>query len=222
MFNTLLLAGCDILWAVTYVLIIRRSILDRSYGMPMVAACANISWEFIFSYLYPPNTPLLIAHLTVFFLDVIIVAFILINGPKEFANLPKRVFYTAFGFALVTSFWIVLFISVQLNDLGTYVGTTKYVGIYAAFGQNLMMSILFIVMLYTRGSLRGQSMGIAVCKLLGTFMASLDVYLYAPPFHGSVLLLFLYIAILVYDLIYVGLVRWYMKREGIRKLARLF
>jgi len=222
MFNTFLLAGCDILWAITYVLIIRRSILDHTYGMPLVAACANISWEFIFSYLYPPNTLLLIAHLTVFFLDVIIVAFVLLNGPKEFTDLAKWVFYTAFGLALVTSFWLVLFISVQLNDLGTTVGTTKYVGIYAAFGQNLLMSVLFIVMLYNRGSLRGQSMGIAVCKLLGTFMASLDVYLYAPPFHTSVLLPFLYIAILIYDLIYVGLVWWYMKREGSNKVSRLF
>jgi hypothetical protein len=35
-------------------------------------------------------------------------------------------------------------------------------GAYSAFGQNLLMSVLFITMLYARRSLRGQSVSIAI------------------------------------------------------------
>ncbi len=49
----LLMLGSGLFWTATYILIIRRSILDRTYGMPLAALCANISWEFIFSFILP-------------------------------------------------------------------------------------------------------------------------------------------------------------------------
>jgi hypothetical protein len=49
----ILLVGSGILWTVTYLLIIRRGFLDHTYGMPLVALCANLSWEFIFSFVFP-------------------------------------------------------------------------------------------------------------------------------------------------------------------------
>ena len=68
------------------------------------------------------------------------------------------------------------------------------------------MSVLFIHMLYRRRSLRGQSISIALCKLIGTALASLAFVLYVERFQQSILLPFLYGAILLYDVIYVGLV----------------
>ena len=81
-----------------------------------------------------------------------------------------------------------LLISAEFNDWG---------GVYAAFGQNLMMSVLFITMLYRRRSLRGQSRGIALCKLLGTALASLAFSRYTAISQRSVLLPFLYLTLLV-------------------------
>jgi hypothetical protein len=49
MFDALML-GSGTFWALAYVLIIRRGFLDETYGMPFVALCANVSWEFIFSF----------------------------------------------------------------------------------------------------------------------------------------------------------------------------
>src|SRR5260370_28138461 len=178
----------------TYLLIIRRNFLDHTYGMPMAALCANISWEFIFSFIYPPQIIQHIVNLIWFSLDVIILAQLLRYGSREFVDLPKRIFYTVVSLTLVTSFCAVLLVTLEFHDSGTY----------AAFGQNLMMSVLFIVMWYRRRSLHGQSIGIAICKLLGTALASLAFYLYSPLSHQSVLLPFLYIAILVYNVIYVG------------------
>jgi len=202
---TALMIGDGIFWTIAYLLIIRRGFLDHTYGMPLVAACANISWEFIFSFIYPPFTVQHVINLIWFAIDAIIVIQVLRNGPREFADLAKWVFYVAFSLALVTSFCAVLLVTLELNNLGTYAGT------YAAFAQNLVMSVLFIAMLYRRRSLRGQSISIAICKLLGTLLAALAFYLYIPVFHRSVLLPFLYIAILVYDIIYVGMVLWSMR-----------
>ena len=61
-------------------------------------------------------------------------------------------------------------------------------------------------MLYRRRSLRGQSVGIAFSKGVGTLFASAAFYFYMPISQHSALLPFLYLATLIYDLIYVGMV----------------
>jgi len=43
MIATVLAILSGIFWTITYLLIIRRSIQDKSVGMPMVALCMNIS-----------------------------------------------------------------------------------------------------------------------------------------------------------------------------------
>lgn len=39
--------GMGLFWIFTYILIIYKGWQDKTYGMPMAAICANISWEFI-------------------------------------------------------------------------------------------------------------------------------------------------------------------------------
>ena len=193
---TLLMLSSGVFWTATYILIIRRSFLDHTYGMPLVALCANISWECIFSFIYPPTIIQHVVNLVWFSLDVVIFLQLLRSGPREFVDLSKRTFYALCGLALVTSFGAVLMTTITFHDFG----------VYSAFGQNLMMSVLFLTMLYRRHSLRGQSMSIAVCKLLGTAFASLAFFLFSSLSHRLVLFPFLYIAIFVYDIIYVGMV----------------
>jgi len=99
-----------------------------------------------------------------------------------------------FGLALVTSFCVVLSVTYEFDD---------WDGAYSAFGQNLLMSVLFLAMLRARGSPRGQSVFIALSKMLGTGLASVAFYLYSPLSEGSVLLPFLYVTIFAFDLTYV-------------------
>lgn len=200
----ILTLGSGIFWTLTYILIIWLSFRDKTYGMPFFALCLNISWEFIFSFILPHRPIQRTIDIVWFSFDMIILFQLLRYGSREFPNVPKPAFYTAFLFVLATCFCTVLFISYEFNDLR---------GVYAAFGQNLLMSILFINMLYQRQSLRGQSVWIAICKLVGTALASLAFYLYARVSHGSILLPFFYVAILVYDIIYVGLVLMQQKVE---------
>jgi hypothetical protein len=193
MFDALML-GSGAFWTFTYALMIRRGFLDKTYGMPLVALCANISWEFIFSFLYPHGPVQRPVNIVWFSLDLVILFQLLRYGPREFDDLSKRVFYAMFGMALATSFCAVLSVTYEFDD---------WDGAYSAFGQNLLMAVLFLAMLRARGSLRGQSVFIALSKMLGTGLASVAFYLYSPLSEGSVLLPFLYVAILAFDLTYV-------------------
>lgn len=187
-----LMLGSGIFWMLTYVLIIRRGFLDKSYGMPFVALCANLSWEFIFAFVHPHSGIQRPVNIIWFLLDVVILFQFLKYGRKEF-KMPVGAFYSLFIVTLVTSFCAILFITYEFSD---------WDGAYAAFSQNLLMSILFVNMLYQRKSLQGQSALIAFTKMIGTAFASLAFFLYIDTFQGSILLYFLYIAILVYDLLY--------------------
>lgn len=205
MMYTVLMLGSGLFWSVAYLLIIQRGLRDQTYGMPLAALCANISWEFIFSFIHFPSPIQHGVNLVWFALDAVILGQLLRYGPREFADLSLRAFYAMVALALVTAFALVLVVSAGLDH---------WAGAYAAFGQNLMMSILFIVMLYRRRSLRGQSLGIAVCKLIGTALASSAFYLYSSLSHHSPVLPVLYVAILSYDAIYVGLVAAYGRRRA--------
>jgi hypothetical protein len=186
-----------IFWSITYILIIRQGYKDKTYSMPLAALCANISWEAIFSFIHPHSPPQLYINYAWFILDVLIVFQFLKFGKSEFPNFSIKQFIASFVFALVLAFCSVLFITYEFND---------WKGAYAAFGQNLMMSILFISMLVNRNSLRGQSIYIAVFKMLGTGVSSLAFYLYQPISQGSLLMPFLYISIFVCDIIYLILI----------------
>jgi hypothetical protein len=191
LFYPLMIAG-GLFWALAYLMIIRRGFLDGTYGMPVAALCANISWEFVFSFIFPHGpiqTPINAAW---FVLDLVILGQIVRYGPREFSALPRRSFYAALIAGLLTALAAVVAITVEFQDFD---------GAYTAFGMNLMMSVLFLWMLYSRGSLRGQSPWIGVAKMVGTACNSAAFWLYAS--EGSVLLPFLFVAILLFDAAYV-------------------
>ncbi len=193
MYDTLMIIG-GLFWSVTYILIIRRGFIDKTYGMPLAALCANISWEGIFSFIYPHSPPQLYINYVWFLIDALIVMQFLKYGRSEFPSLSKKKFIAMLLFALVTCFGLVFSITREFND---------WQGAYAAFGQNLMMSVLFIVMLFNRNDLRGQSIFIGLSKMAGTAISSLAFYLYQPISQGSFILPFLFISIFIYDIIYV-------------------
>ena len=199
-----ILVCSGVLWTLAYLLMIRQGFFDRTYGMPLAALCANISWEFIFAFVYPHDLPQRAVNAVWFSFDLVIMAQLLLYGPREFAALPRRLFYAAFGLALATAFGAVLTVTLQFDDFD---------GAYSAFGQNLMMSILFVAMLYSRGSLRGQSVPIAALKMGGTALASFAFYSFNPDYYGSVLLLFLYVAILLFDGVYLAATAAFARRE---------
>jgi len=106
--------GSGIFWTLVYILIIRRGFYDKTYGMPITALCANISWEFIFSFMIPHDPPQNYVNGVWFFFDLIIVVQTLSFGKVAFE--PTKLFYPAFFLGLITSFGAILAITYEFKD----------------------------------------------------------------------------------------------------------
>jgi hypothetical protein len=200
---------CGLFWTLTYLLILRRGFLDQSYGMPMLALCVNLAWEFIFAFVYPhPQPQLYINYLWLIF-DLGILYQYLRLGRRDFpASLPQTLFYPTFGFSLLLSALFIVQMSREFND---------FIGIYAAFAQNLLMSVLFLRLLLQRNNSRGQSLYIALGKMIGTAFPSILFYLYFP--HSGLLFL-LFCSIFIFDLAYFLLLYFKLQQENIRPWSR--
>ena len=192
MFTEIMMIG-GLFWSATYILIIRRGFKDKTFGMPMAALCANISWEAIFAFITPHGTPQLYVNYIWFGLDSIIVMQFLKYGKKEFPNISRWQFYAVFALGLSIAVPMILAINYEMEDS---------VGAYAAFGQNLMMSVLFVTMMMNRKGVDGQSFYIALFKMIGTGLSSLAFYQFRSVTQDSVLLPLLFVSIFVFDLIY--------------------
>jgi hypothetical protein len=198
-----------VFWLITYLLILKRGYQDKACGMPMGALCLNISWEFIFSFVYPQSGIQLCINTAWFALDsLIVIQYLRYESARRPADSSAAFFYTAFLSILITAYLTVLLVTREFSNRD---------GSYTAFGQNLLMSILFIRMLLDRQDLAGQSLYIGLAKMLGTFCASVLVFVYASQSHLTV---FFAWAILFFDLAYVGLYMWKSRRLGIHPLRR--
>jgi len=196
--STALAVGAGLCWTLAYLLIIRVGLRERTYGMPIVAFAANLSWEFVYAFVRPSNGVLHVINVVWFLLDCVIGYTVVRFGPDEFPYLSRRVFYGCFIALLAFAYPAVNLFGTQF-DAGD--------GLFSAFAMNLVMSGLFIAMFTARPAGRGQSAGIATAKLAGTAFASGSVAVkgdLAARYHGG-LLPYLYIATFILDLVYLGL-----------------
>jgi hypothetical protein len=204
-----LAVASGIFWSIAYLLIIKRGYQDKAGGMPLAALCLNISWEFLFSFVFIPHSVQWMINAAWFILDlVIVVQYLRYERARKPADWSAPFFYAAFVSILATAFLTVLLVTREFSNAGGY---------YTAFGQNLLMSILFIRMLLDRKDLAAQSLYIGAAKMLGTLCASLTVFLLIPD---STLTVFFAWAILFFDLAYVALYIQKSRRLGINPLAR--
>jgi hypothetical protein len=156
--------SCVVCWIVAYFAIIYRGFRDRTFGMPMAALAANLSWEAIYSFfLNPFGDYIHVLSIPCFAIDLVIAGQCLVYGSSN-VSLPllRKHFRKIFAAAVVIAFPIVYLSFYEFHDpLGEYTG----------FGLNFMMSFLFVAMLLSRGNPSGQSMYIAIFKWLGTFFS---------------------------------------------------
>lgn len=184
-----------ILWTAAYILIIGKGYKDKSYGMPFVALAFNFSWELVFSFIFPTKPPQSYSNIVWFLFDCVIVyQFVKHGRSKNEYGVPARWFSAV---ALIT------FILALLHTLTMSIEFHDYIGQYSAFTMNLTMSVLYVVLYFRRKSLVGQSLAIALLKMLGTACFSLMFFLRFPT---SAFMDFLYLAILLFDVYYVVLI----------------
>lgn len=201
---------CLLFWSICYLLLIRRAFKDRVYGMPLIPLCVNISWEFIFGILHPDKPPVNYINIVWFFIDVVIAYQYLRFGKQEFTTyVSPKWFVPSFLLALATAFTGVLTLTYDFND---------WQGNYTGWGAELLLCVSFIYLLIRRRSVKGQSLYIALSRMIGTLALIPAQYLLTPK---SKFLAFTYVAFLVFDLIYVTLLARQCRQEGINPWKRL-
>lgn len=199
-----------LLWGGAYLLIIRRAFKDQSYGMPFGPMCVNVAYEFTFGFVFPDVPPMKYANIAWFFIDLVIVYQYLRFGWDEFPALfPKSWFVPSVVLGIATAFAGVVAMTVEFRDVN---------GNYSGWGDQLLISISYVALLARRQSLRGQSVYILLTRMFGSIALIPGQYLQAPD---SVLLVFLYVAFIVLDLIYLTLLLRQCRCEGMNPWRRL-
>jgi hypothetical protein len=194
-------------WTIVYVEGIRLGFRDKSYAIPFYALALNFAWESLYTIFgFRTNGVTVQNTFNVIWLtfDIGILYTYFKFGQKYFSRWlstddgqGKSAFISWSVLGLVTAF------ALEYAFLKEF-GVGKGAG-YSAFLQNLLMSVLFIVMLAGRGSREGQSLSIAINKWIGTLAPTILYGLIGEggfP-HGSFLILITGMLCTVFDLIYI-------------------
>src|SRR3990172_2287178 len=227
-------------WLGAYALIVKHSFGEKIHGMPVVAMCGNISWEFILGLGLFPACPAYWANcpqpvmgpVTVWaaLLDVFILYTIIRFGRDQFQTpFIRRDFPTLVLLGVATAAGIIYTFMSELYTLNIYGarvgnGVPEFLqaglqgGIFTGWGLALMMAILFIAMLISRGDVRGQSFYIALFMGLG----NLGAYMFdhTAAVRMPTIVDILAVASLTLNAVYVVLVFRKSKALGIDPLRR--
>jgi hypothetical protein len=153
--------GC-LLWIVAYGFVVVVGFKDKAHGIPGPAICLNLAWEFLACFVWPDTVKAWwYLDISWFVVDLIIMGQFLYYG----RGLQKNAFIRRYFYPLVAG-------GLALSFLAQYAFSwrvTDKVGMFTAFADNQVMSILFIPLYYSRRpKLAGLSWGAAWTKMVGT------------------------------------------------------
>lgn len=221
----------DLLWTVVYILAIRLGVKARTYAIPMVAIGLNVNWEVVHTIVHPPALfANLVANLIWLGFDLLIVLQLIRYGRGSQRIEPVRRFFAVVivgTLAMALAGHITFYTHITANSI-----FPDKDGVVSAFVINLVMSILFVSMYFGRPDGEGLSKPIAWLKMLGTAaisFANVIAFETTPEVSYQVqikrqgtaawvdagtignhtvhpgFLYFLFIAILIFDLVYLRL-----------------
>lgn len=211
--SSLLLVGS---WIAIYVLMTRRGVLDKSYGMPIAALCLNISWEFNFAFLTAIEPVYRIGNGLFFLFDLGVLYTCFRYGAEDFDwPILRRWFKPIVSFTLAASLLGVILFVRAFDD--------TYGGLFAALNTPLY-SALLIAMLLRRDSVRGQSLYIGLLVLIGDSAAYIPTLYAHEQGWAATPVLWIHtfmIATLLLHVLYVALYVYVARRDGIDLWRRL-
>jgi hypothetical protein len=201
--KTLLTLISGLCWTIVYIEGIRLGFKDRTYAIPFFALALNFAWELIYTVLglrTSPSDIQTVINIIWLLFDIGILYTYFKFGKKDFpSSLPQSWFLPWSILGLLMAFLVELAFAKEFGQLKG--------GSYAAFLQNLLMSVLFITMLVQRGNAAGQSLVIAVCKWIGTLAPTIVFgVLGTRTFNGPSFVIFVSgLFCSVFDVIYIFL-----------------
>lgn len=177
-----LLLFSGIAWTIVYIDSIRIGFKDKTYAMPLWALGLNIAWEalhsiFGFAELGMGAQNCVNAVWAIF--DIFILITFFKYGYKHFPKSFNKNHFYLWGTLVVALSFVMQYMFIVEFPLTN--GAS-----YAAYIQNVIMSVLFIGMLVKRGSSEGQTKLIAYAKWLGTVAPTILIGVIGgqTPFDG--------------------------------------
>jgi hypothetical protein len=161
----------DLLWAFAYIVAIVIGFKRQTFGIPILAVCLNITWEFVYTAIHPPGSAVTLGlHLAWLLIDVVILYQIFRYGRLCESTRPLGKYYAPAILAVLA-----LCIAGHLtwhaaqNAMAIFPDT---LGVTSAFIINLVMSVLFVSMAMRHPNHPGLSLTVAWAKLVGTALIS--------------------------------------------------
>jgi hypothetical protein len=152
-----------VVWTLVYVLMIRRGIKDRSYGMPVFALSLNIVWEGWMGFASEMAALQRGFCIVWFCFNLGVLYTVFRYGADDFTEWPilRRHFRLALCGSLLLAFgwhWAVIR------------GLRDTHGAYSASFNVFIYALLLVAMLLRRNSVRGQSLPILLLILIGDLL----------------------------------------------------
>lgn len=194
-----------ICWSIVYIESIHIGFKQKTYAMPLFALDLNIVWEGLYAFtdifIRQSIGAQAIANACWFLLDCVIVYTYFKFGKEECRTKTERKWFVPWSILIFATC-----IALQVLFYGWF-GSTEGEK-YAAYLQNVAMSLLYLSMFRERKSDKGQSMIIAVCKCIGTL---------TPTIYGTIegnwFILVTGIICFIFDVIYIYVLGCYKRKR---------
>lgn len=150
-------AVCGILWATSYVLLTIRAFNDKSYGMPIFALCLNMTWELIYSFIYPPDSFNAVFFALEAVVDVVLFVATARYGKHEWKHSP--LIANHLPSICITSALLCAWMQLALaSELIPVIG--RQVVFFTSWPLQIVLGVGSIAQIMTRNSTRGHSIHI--------------------------------------------------------------
>lgn len=187
-------------WVIFYAVVVREIIRKKFVEIPAPSVVTNISWEFVWSFMFSPDMGLVFVwgYRVWFVLDIFITYSLFRYGDKQVQNpILKRYFRPAVAIGI--PIWIlgIYFFVAQGYDTPT--------GLISGYILNVIIAALYILLILRHPNLSDFSYLVAWSKMLGTALASVFCFIALSDEH---LLLTLCVICFVLDTTYIAVFHW--------------
>lgn len=209
---TILAVAGVLMWVLAYILIFLKGFKDKTYGIPAPAIVMNVTWEFIFLFIYRPDQPFVRIERWLWLVFDLPNVYLLLRYGRESQTIPE--FRKYFSAIVVLAFALGFFGHITFHQRYDDPG-----GADAAYIINYLMSVLFVYLYFARRQatglkVTGLSYGGAWAKLLGTLLidlANVMTWIGHPGTHYF--MIYLFTACFIFDAWYVY--QMYLSRSAI-------
>jgi len=165
--------GCAF-WVIAYAAIVHTMIKKKFVEMPFFIAAGNIAWEFVWAFIYHPDTGIAFAvqYIAAFFLDCFIFYYVLKYG-ANYIKMPeiKKNFKTICIVSLAG--WLVL------NYYFVHDGFDTAIGANSGYLLNIIISIMYPIVMIQTGA-QYFSKIVAWSKMIGTGLITVSLFFFYP------------------------------------------